>query len=162
MLRLLFSTAAILPIGVISWMASSSDEIEPVVMEESYSELVTDPKIESLESCETTTLPIFFEDADVTDHSADFIRNGLEAAEGCGEIDVTVVPVLPDYADKGDEAESDLRVTELLEQVATSAEFADVDIALKIAQEPREEEVSTLYINGRAAILRIEPDENAE
>ncbi|MGB6231705.1 MAG: hypothetical protein WBF53_16430 [Litorimonas sp.] len=159
MLRLLVSTAAILPIGVISWMSSTKASVEPVAVEETYAELVTDPQLDALSDCEAASLPIFFDEEDVTVHSAEFIQSGLEAAEDCGPLDVTLVPVVPEAEELQDLAESDARIQELAEQVTTSASFTHADIDMDVAEDPREEEVATLYINGRAAIVRIDPAE---
>ncbi|MGB3456848.1 MAG: hypothetical protein WBG08_06945 [Litorimonas sp.] len=159
MLRLLFCTAAILPIAVIPWMTSEADTAVPAVQEASYAELVTDPSIDALSDCETGELPIFFRDDLVTTHSAEFIVEGLEAAEGCGSVDVTIVPLLPEEAAASDHAESEARAEELALYVEAAADQGNVDVDLGVAQEPVEEEISTLYMNGRAAILRIDPQD---
>ncbi|WP_298915978.1 hypothetical protein [uncultured Algimonas sp.] len=162
MLRLLFCTAAILPIGIIPWVSTKADTVEMEAPEASYAELVKAPNIDALSNCETGELPVFFHDSLVTTHSAEFILDGLEAAEDCGDVDVTIIPVLPEGANAADMSQSVQRTAELSEYVEAAADAGTFDVALDIAKAPTEEEISTLYINGRAAILRIDPESSAE
>ena len=152
MLRLLFCTAAIIPIAILPWATEEADAIEADVVDASYAELVRDPSIAALSQCESGELPIFFHDELVTTHSAEFIHEGLEATQDCGAVTVEIVPVLPVHAETEDLAESLQRTAELREIVRLSGMEAVV------SPEPQRPEGSSLYLNGRAAILRIEPD----
>ncbi len=166
MLRLLFCTAAILPIAIIPWMTSRADTAEAVsqdavyVEETSYAELVTDPNIDALSHCDEGELPVFFREGLVTTHSAEFIAEGLEAAEGCGEVEVTIVPLLPEEAGPDEIAQMQHRTAELDDYVEAAADVLDTPVDIDVANEPVEEEITTLYINGRAAILKVDPQES--
>lgn len=157
MLRLLFCTAAIFPIAIIPWMTSEADTLPVQVEDATYAALVTDPSLNALSLCEMGELPVFFHDAFVTTHSVEFIAEGLQSTEGCGSVDVTIIPILPEYADEADFESSALRATELTAYVQAVAEITDTPIAIEIANQPVKDDISTLYINGRAAILRITP-----
>ncbi|MEM7729282.1 MAG: hypothetical protein AAF311_08405 [Pseudomonadota bacterium] len=161
MLRLLFCTVAIVPIAIIPWMTSQADTVEPIAADATYAELVTDPNIDALSECDTGELPVFFQDGLISAHSAEFIVDGLQAADGCGEVDVTIVPVLPEDADTSDVVKSMRRTAELSDYVESAADVGDFAVELETIAEPREEEISTLYMNGRAAILRIDPQDDA-
>ena len=152
MLRLLFCSAALLPIAVIPWFTSEATTIEATAADVTYAELVREPNIEALSDCDTGELPIFFHDNYVTTHSAEFIQQGLSAADGCGELDVVIVPVLPEFAESDDFAESVERTAELREMVLNNG------LDVTVASEPIQDDASALYVNGRAAILRIEPE----
>lgn len=154
MLRLLFCTVAIAPIAILPWVTQEADAIEADAVDSSYAELVRDPSIDALSQCEEGRLPIFFHDELVTMHSAEFIHEGLAAVESCGDITVEIIPVLPAHAESEDIAESLHRTAELQELVRLSGAKAVV------ADEPRRPEGSSLYLNGRAAILRIEPQQS--
>jgi len=158
MMKLLFCTAAVLPIGIVPWIISEPDQMDIVIQDASYSELVTDPNIEALSNCDVGELPVFFRDGLVTMHSAEFITDGLDAAEDCGPVDVTIIPILPTDAGDSDIATSVIRTAELSDYVEAVSELSDVDVDLDVADTPREDDISTLYINGRAAILRIDPE----
>ncbi len=157
MLRLLFCTAAIVPIAIIPWMTSEADTLPVQVEDATYAELVTDPNLDALSACEMGELPVFFHDALVTTHSAEFIADGLRSAEGCGNVEVTIIPILPEYADEDDLENSVERTTELAAYIQAAAEVTDTTIAIEIVNQPVKDDISTLYINGRAAILRITP-----
>lgn len=159
MLRLLFCTVAILPIGIVPWMTSKADTLDVELADATYAELVADPSLAALSDCETGELPIFFHDQYVTTHSAEFIIDAVEAADDCGEVEVTIIPVLPEYADADIERESVARTAQLAEYVDATARVTQADIRIDISEAPFKDDISTLYINGRAAILRIDPEE---
>ncbi|GLQ21162.1 hypothetical protein ACFFUB_06630 [Algimonas porphyrae] len=161
MLRLLFCTAAILPIAIIPWMTSEAETLDPVMGEASYTELVTDPNLDALNDCRVGELPVFFHDALITTHSAEAINAGMKSAEACGDVTVTVIPVLPAYADSQDLNQSDRRTTELVAYVDAAAKTVNASMDIEIVDRPVEDDISTLYINGRAAILRIDPNADA-
>ena len=156
MLRLLFCTAAILPIAIVPWVMGDdgTDAVaaQPGVVDATYAEQVRAPRIETLEECEAETLPVYFHDDMVTTHSVEFIAQGLDVASECGEVSATIIPVLPEFADSADKAESVERTAELREIMRQ----AGVDTT--VSQQPLEPEAGALYLNGRAAILRIEPN----
>lgn len=156
MLRLLFCTASIVPIAFIPWMTTKAKPVPAV--ETSYYDTAD---LELLSQCAADDIPVFFHDNLITSHSADDINTSLIAASDCGDMTVTVVPVLPDYADDRDLALADRRATQLLAHVDQVAEQTNTDMRLEIVNPPLREDISTLYINGRAAILRIEPDADA-
>lgn len=158
MLRLLFCSAALLPIAIIPWVNSGADTVDAIATsgfeQPSYAEAVRAPAIEALADCETSDLPVFFHDGLVTSHSAEYIQRGLRKAAACGDYDVTIVPVLPEDADGAERSLSVERTAELRELVRLSDETgADLSIGKTIEAD----EVPTLYINGRTAFLRIEP-----
>ena len=155
MLRLLFCSAALLPIAILPFFTTEADALDVDASTEavSYAEAVRAPSIASLADCEAEDLPVFFHDEYVTTHSAEFIRDGLQAAEGCGAMEIVVIPVLPDFAEAEDRAQSEERAVELREMVRDSG------YAVSISDEPVQEDGSALYLNGRAAILQIQPSE---
>ena len=158
MLRLLFCSAALLPIAIVPWMNSDAGTIATATSgnhdQPSYAEAIRAPAIDALEACEASDLPVFFHDGLVTSHSAEYIQRGLQTAAECGGYDMTIVPVLPEEADGDERAESIARTAELRELVRLSDETgAD----LTVAKTMESDDVPTLYINGRSAFLRIEP-----
>ncbi len=160
MLRLLFCSAALLPIAIIPWVSSDAGTINAVATSgsydnPSYAEAVRAPAIDALEDCEASDLPVFFHDGYVTSHSAEYIQRGLQTAAECGGYDMTIVPVLPSEADSDERAQSVARTSELRELVRLSDE---TNADLSVAKTMESDDVPTLYINGRSAFLRIEPE----
>ena len=153
MLRLLFSTAAILPIAVIPWLTDEGDALAdvPVTTATATSaSLDADPALAALADCTTEELPVFFHDSYVTLHSADYVHQGLDAAAACGAVDITIVPVLPANAAPDEADESRARTAELaalIDAIGLDARVAEASVA------PSE----ALFLNGQAALLRIEP-----
>ena len=153
MLRLLFSTAAILPIAVIPWLTDDGDALAdvPVTAATATSaSLDADPALAALADCTVEELPVFFHDSYVTLHSAEYVHQGLDAAKACGAVDVTIVPVLPADAVSEETDESEARTAELvalIDAIGLDARIADTAVP------PSE----ALFLNGQAALLRIEP-----
>ena len=153
MLRLLFCIAAILPIALIPYLnrtaeAEATPSAQPV--DPGYVQDIQAPSLAALSDCEAEDLPVFFRDDDLTANSERFVRAGLDAVKDCGEVDVVIIPVLPADAQMQEARESQRRTRELAALVDGSG--ADV----RVADEPRDDPGS-LYLNGRAAILKIEP-----
>lgn len=151
MLRLLLCTAAFVPVAILPWFSNEAEAIDDTSIAPNYVSTITDPQLSALRNCETGELPIFFHDDLITTHSAEFIDSGLAAVENCGAVEVTIIPVLPEQSDGGDIAQSVVRMAELSEVIRVSGQQSH------ISNDIIEDEVTTLYINGRAAILRIDP-----
>lgn len=158
MLRLLFSTVAIVPIAIIPWMTSEAETLPFEASGETYQEQILDPNLQALSDCREGELPIFFHDTLVTMHTAEYIEKAIKITQACDEAEVTIIPVLPEYADASDIGQSVLRTAELAEFIDVAANMTNLDVEIDIASDPVEEDNSTLYVNGRAAILRIQPD----
>ena len=157
MLRLLFCSAALLPIGIVPWMTSEADVMSEIMTTQTYAERVTDPSIDALSDCDVGELPVYFMDDLITSHSAEFIAEGFTAAEGCGSFDITIIPVLPKSAGDVEKSHSAQQTAELSAYIQDAANISRVDVRIDVADFPREDDISTLYMNGRAAILRIDP-----
>lgn len=154
MLRLLFLSAAILPVAIVPFLTHEADTIEDAAVEEaSYAQVVREPSLEALADCETEDVPVFFSDEDVSRHSERFIADSLDTAQTCGtDVSVVIIPVLPSGADHAARAESVERTAELQEVVRQNG------LRARIAPAPRDAAAESLYLSGRAAILRIEPE----
>lgn len=161
MLKLFFYTITIFPLGLLPLVITHSDQITHDIDDRTYVERITDPNIASLESCGVGELPIFFDNGLVTTHSAEFIHDGLEAAQACGYLDVTIIPILPEDARETELMKSVHRTAELRDYLSAVATVTEANIDMDVAKEPREDTVKTLYINGQAAILKIDPKDHS-
>lgn len=156
MLKLFFSTVAILPIAILPWISSQAETLDVAIQEDAFKVRVSDPNIAAIEACKAGQLPIFFQEQYVTTHSAEFIQQGLEAAKACDDVTITIVPILPKDAQASDIADSVLRTVELASYIDEAVHITDQEITLHVAKTAREDEITTLYINGRAAILNVD------
>ena len=158
MFKLLFYSTVLIPLVSLSWMTTKADAVPKAAVDMSYEARITEPNVKALTNCDTAEVPVFFHDDLILTHSAEFITESLQAASACGSVDLTIIPVIPDDAEGRDLELSKIRLAELNAYVGAVTETAKINVRLEQVEKPVTDEVSTLYMNGRAAIIQIDPD----
>lgn len=157
MLRLLFYSAALVPLASVPWMTSKAYIPQNEVTRSVDPQYVAEPNMDALTACQTGEVPVFFHDELILTHSAEFITESLKAMKGCGRVNLEIVPILPKEAQQSDIDMSQKRMAELKAYVTSVSDIAEIETDLRILDEPRRDDVSTLYMNGRAATIQIDP-----
>ena len=157
MFKLLLYSAALIPVVSLPWMTSRADVVPEATKAYSFDTHIAEPNMKSLSQCEKGTIPVFFHDGLILTHSAEFITESLQATRACDSVDVEIIPVIPGEARAGDIELSRVRMAELNAYVTSVSQTANMKTRLKVHNEPVKEDVSTLYMNGRAAIIQIDP-----
>lgn len=158
MLKLLFYSAVLIPLVSLPWITTKADAVPQASVDLSYEAKITEPNVEALTNCDAADVPVFFHDDLILTHSAEFITESLQAAKACGSVDLTIIPVVPDDAEARDLELSKIRMAELNAYIGAVTERANINARLEQVEKPVTDEVSTLYMNGRAAIIQIDPD----
>jgi hypothetical protein len=162
MLRLIFCIFAILPVGVIPWVSTSANvEINKVRKLSNVQQMdILPPR--QLTECEAAQLPVFFHDDLITTHSADAIAASLNSTLSCDKLQAEIIPIVPMDAKPKDYEMMYRRLSELNAYMDAASEQKNMTVIVKTSSQPVQDDVSTLYMNGRAAILRFSPRSEAQ
>ena len=148
MFKLLLCTVFIAPCIILPFAGTSaaSNEIETVSFDEAY----VSPELAKIESCEAAELDVFFHDAYITMHSAEYLAEAISLSDDCGSASFTIAPIVPVSSTDQDR--------EML-QVQTDELVAILDahnVNAKVAEAEIQSEFDSLSVNGRTAIVKIE------
>lgn len=149
MFKLLLCTACMAPAILIPLTTTGKVNLTSTNVE--FDTAYVDPEIRKIESCEAADLEIFFHDDIITSHSADFLGESLMLASDCGDVKVSIQPILETNANSDDEVLLSARVNELTSILAAYGSKAE------ILEATQAEEPSAMTLNGRAAIVKIKP-----
>lgn len=81
MLKLLIPAAICIPMIVLGSTYSSANTVE--IENAPNFDVIVEEKIEHLEKCETTEIPVYFHDDHITQHSAELLNDAAVASHGC-------------------------------------------------------------------------------
>lgn len=154
MLRFLFCLTVIAPIFFIPSLTNNQDAAASVEIEEDTYEMFTDSKISALSECQPENIPVYFSDAYVESHSAEFLHAAVDAVENCKDATVHVVNLKFENMTDDEEALARDQVEEV------TAFLSAYDSHIEIDRETREAELDTRAVNGRAVVVEFEFDEN--
>lgn len=152
MLRFLFCLIFIAPVFFIpSLLGNHNADASVEVAEDTY-DTFTDSKISSLDKCEPESIPIYFSDAYVETHSAEFLHDAVSAASTCNNTTVRIVNLNFENM-----SESELLLAK--DQVKEVAEFVKAyDVDIDIERSVRNVDLDTRAVNGRSVIVEFEFD----
>lgn len=152
MLRFLFCLVFIAPVFFLPGLLGNQEADASVEIQQDTYDVSTDRKLVALENCESEAIPVYFYDAYVESHSAEFLHSAVEAASNCDSATARVVNLTFKDMNEAEINLSDERVyevTQFLNAYETSVVFE---------RSAREVELDTPAVNGRAVIVEFNFD----
>lgn len=148
MFKLLLCAAVFAPCCVMPFIGMGSSEIEGYELN-SFDQAYVQPKLERLQNCESVDLGVFFHDAYIEAHSADYISEGVKFASACDSVTYSIQPLISESASPTERLASQSRTEELLRLLKAHGVDANVDVTQTL------EEAGALFLNGQTAVLKI-------
>lgn len=148
MFKLLLCSVFIAPCVIlpITSQDTAPSQIEKIGFEEAY---VT-PELDKIKACGTAKLDVFFHDAYITMHSAEYLAEAINLSDSCASADFTIVPIRSDETTEDEHERLKAQTAEL------AAILEGHNVTAKISAPIVQEKTDSLTMNGRSALLRID------
>lgn len=148
MFKLLLCTAVFAPCCVMPFIGMGSSEIERYELK-SFDQAYVQPELERLKKCESVGLGVFFYDAYIEAHSADYIREGVKIASVCDRVSYHVQPLLLASASSTEQFLAQSQTEALLRLMQAHGVKAELDATQTL------EAADARYMNGQTVVLKI-------
>ena len=152
MLKLLLCSAVLAPCVILPFTGSS--DALGASTKISFEDAYISPELAKVKSCEAAEFDVYFHDALIELHSADYLARAVSLASKCGAASYTIKPVIAVTSDDDAFKTLQSQTNELL------AILKAHNVSAKVSAPQFQPKFDSLTMNGRSLILKIDVNSN--